>query len=227
MSGPSAETARRKRVVVFISGGGSNMSALADACAAPDFPAEIVAVFSDRPAAGGIEKAQARGIKTFVFERKGFASKPEHEAAILAALDEVKPDIICLAGYMRLFSAEFISRYEGLILNIHPALLPLFPGLHTHERAIEAGMKIAGCTVHFVTEGMDEGPIVAQGAVPVLADDTPDALAARVLTVEHRLYPLALKLLAEGRVRMEAGRAIASPGAATDIADQRIFSAGR
>ncbi|MDQ0133524.1 phosphoribosylglycinamide formyltransferase-1 [Neorhizobium galegae] len=218
MSTPTAETARRKRVAVFISGGGSNMLALADACVAPDFPAEIVAVFSDKPSAGGIEKAQARGIKTFVFERKGFAGKAEHEAAILAALDEVQPDILCLAGYMRLFSAEFISRYEGRILNIHPALLPLFPGLHTHERAIEAGVKIAGCTVHFVTEGMDEGPIVAQGAVPVLADDTPETLAGRVLTVEHRLYPLALKLLAEGRVRMESGKAVFEGPPADDAA---------
>ncbi len=226
MSAPAAETARKKRVAVFISGGGSNMLALAEACAAPDFPAEIVAVFSDKPAAGGIAKAEARGIKTFVFERKGFAGKPEHEAAILAALDEVQPDILCLAGYMRLFSAEFISRYEGRILNIHPALLPLFPGLHTHERAIEAGVKIAGCTVHFVTEGMDEGPILAQGAVPVLADDTPEALAGRVLTVEHKLYPMALRLLAEGKVRMDGGRAITSLGTTTDIADQRIFSAG-
>ncbi|PXA88019.1 phosphoribosylglycinamide formyltransferase [Caulobacter sp. D4A] len=208
MNAPAAETARKKRVAVFISGGGSNMLALAEACAAPDFPAEIVAVFCDKPAAGGIAKAQARGIKTFVFERKGFAGKPEHEAAILAALDEVGPDILCLAGYMRLFSAEFISRYEGRILNIHPALLPLFPGLHTHERAIEAGVKIAGCTVHFVTEGMDEGPILAQGAVPVLADDTAETLAARVLTVEHKLYPLALRLLAEDKVRMEGGRAV-------------------
>jgi phosphoribosylglycinamide formyltransferase-1 len=227
MSAPAAETARKKRVAVFISGGGSNMLALADACATQDFPAEIVAVFSDKPAAGGIAKAEARGIRTFAFERKGFAGKPEHEAAILAALDEVQPDILCLAGYMRLFSAEFISRYEGRILNIHPALLPLFPGLHTHERAIEAGVKIAGCTVHFVTEGMDEGPILAQGAVPVLADDTPETLAGRVLTVEHKLYPLALKLLAEGKVRMEDGRAITSPGTTTDVADQRIFSAGR
>jgi phosphoribosylglycinamide formyltransferase-1 len=198
----------RKRVAVFISGGGSNMLALADACAAPGFPAEIVAVFSDKASAGGIARAQARGIATFVFERKDFASKAEHEAAILAALDEVRPDILCLAGYMRLISGEFISRYEGRILNIHPALLPLFAGLHTHERAIEAGMKIAGCTVHFVTEGMDEGPIVAQAAVPVIAGDTPDTLAARVLTVEHQLYPLALKLLAEEAVRMEGGRAV-------------------
>ncbi|MGK9049977.1 phosphoribosylglycinamide formyltransferase [Neorhizobium petrolearium] len=211
-------TGIRKRVAVFISGSGSNMLALADACAAPDFPAEIVAVISDKPSAGGIAKAEARGIRTLVFERTQFAGKPEHEAAILAALDEVKPDILCLAGYMRLFSGDFISRYEGRILNIHPALLPLFPGLHTHQRAIDAGMKIAGCTVHFVTEGMDEGPIVAQGAVPVLADDTAETLAARILTVEHRLYPLSLKLLAEEKVRMEGAKAVFSDLPAKDEA---------
>ena len=211
-------TGIRKRVAVFISGSGSNMLALADACAAPDFPAEIVAVISDKPSAGGIEKAEARGIRTLVFERKQFAGKPEHEAAILAALDEVKPDILCLAGYMRLFSGDFINRYEGRILNIHPALLPLFPGLHTHQRAIDAGMKIAGCTVHFVTEGMDEGPIVAQGAVPVLADDTAETLAARILTVEHRLYPLSLKLLAEEKVRMKGAKAVFSDLPAKDEA---------
>ena len=211
-------TGIRKRVAVFISGSGSNMLALADACVAPDFPAEIVAVISDKPSAGGIAKAETRGIRTLVFERKQFAGKPEHEAAILAALDEVKPDILCLAGYMRLFSGDFISRYEGRILNIHPALLPLFPGLHTHQRAIDAGMKIAGCTVHFVTEGMDEGPIVAQGAVPVLADDTAETLAARILTVEHRLYPLSLKLLAEEKVRMEGAKAVFSDLPAKDEA---------
>jgi phosphoribosylglycinamide formyltransferase-1 len=204
----SSASSTRKRVAVFISGGGSNMLSLADACTAPDFPAEIVAVFSDKPSAGGIAKAQARGIKTFVFERKSFADKAEHEAAILAALNEVKPDLICLAGYMRLISGDFISRYEGRILNIHPSILPLFPGLHTHQRAIDAGMKVAGCTVHFVTEGMDEGPIVAQGTVPVLADDTSDTLAARVLTVEHKLYPDALRLLAIGGVTLENGKAL-------------------
>ncbi|MCC2609248.1 phosphoribosylglycinamide formyltransferase [Neorhizobium sp. Rsf11] len=217
MTATSAPSAR-KRVAVFVSGGGSNMLALANACAAPDFPAEIVAVISDKPSAGGIAKAKARGIRTFVFERKQFAGKAEHEAAILVALDEIKPDILCLAGYMRLFSGEFISRYEGRILNIHPALLPLFPGLHTHQRALDAGVKIAGCTVHFVTEGMDEGPIVAQAAVPVPADDTAETLAARVLTVEHKLYPLALKLLAEGRVRMEGDKAVFSNLPAKDEA---------
>ncbi|WP_409457290.1 phosphoribosylglycinamide formyltransferase [Rhizobium sp.] len=197
----------KKRVVVFISGGGSNMVSLVDACAEPSFPAEIVAVISDKPTAGGLAKAEARGIKTFVFERKAYAGKVEHEAAILDALADINPDIICLAGYMRLISGDFIRPYEGRILNIHPSLLPLFPGLHTHQRAIDAGMKIAGCSVHFVTEGMDEGPIVAQAAVPVFTGDTADTLASRVLTVEHKLYPMALKLFAEDKVRMEDGRA--------------------
>lgn len=207
----------KKRVVVFISGGGSNMISLADACAAPDFPAEIVAVISDKPTAGGLAKAEARGIKTHVFERKAHAGKVEHEAAILSALAEIKPDIICLAGYMRLISGDFIRPYEGRILNIHPSLLPLFPGLHTHQRAIDAGMKIAGCSVHFVTEGMDEGPIVAQAAVPVVAGDTADTLAGRVLTVEHKLYPLALKLFAEGTVRMEGGRVLGGAPSAEEF----------
>lgn len=205
-------TTARKRVVVFISGGGSNMVALADACAAPDFPAEIVAVISDKPTAGGLAKAAERGIATHVFERRAYASKGEHEAAILAALAALSPDIICLAGYMRLLSADFIRPYEGRILNIHPSLLPLFPGLHTHQRALDAGMMVAGCTVHFVTEGMDEGPIVAQSVVPVLPGDTSDSLAARVLTVEHRSYTQALRLFADGTVRMGVDGRVARTG---------------
>ncbi|MBA3039539.1 MAG: phosphoribosylglycinamide formyltransferase [Alphaproteobacteria bacterium] len=209
-------TTARKRVVVFISGGGSNMVALADACAAPDFPAEIVAVISDKPTAGGLAKAAQRGIATHVFERRAYASKAEHEAAILAALAALSPDIICLAGYMRLLSADFIRPYQGRILNIHPSLLPLFPGLHTHQRALDAGMMVAGCTVHFVTEGMDEGPIVAQSVVPVLPDDTSDSLAARVLTVEHRSYAQALRLFADGTLRMDADGRVVRTGYAGD-----------
>ncbi|MFK0383317.1 phosphoribosylglycinamide formyltransferase [Agrobacterium sp. NPDC090273] len=211
MTSPASSSAR-KRVVVFISGGGSNMLSLAKACQDADFPAEIACVISDRASAGGLAKAQALGIPTLAFERKNYTSKAEHEAAILAALGEIAPDIICLAGYMRLISGDFINPYEGRIINIHPSLLPLFPGLHTHQRAIDSGMKVSGCTVHFVTEGMDEGPVIGQAAVPVLADDTADTLAARVLTVEHQLYPLALKHLAEGKVRMENGRAISEAG---------------
>lgn len=217
---------KRKRVAVFISGGGSNMLTLAKACQAQDWPAEIACVISDKTSAGGLAKAEGLGLPTQVFERKDYSSKAEHEAAILSALDKIRPDLICLAGYMRLLSGEFIRRHEGRILNIHPSLLPLFPGLHTHQRAIDTGMKIAGCTVHFVTEGMDEGPIIAQAAVPVLAQDTAETLAARLLTVEHQLYPLALKLVAEGKVRMENGRAMTSPGPSDGLGEQTLLSGG-
>lgn len=188
----------RKRVVIFISGGGSNMETLIRAASAPDYPAEIVAVFSDKSDAGGLLKAKAAGIATRVFARKDFASKDAHEDAILEALGELNPDILCLAGYMRLLSGRFIAPYAGRILNIHPSLLPLFAGLHTHQRALDAGMKLAGCTVHLVTEGMDEGPILAQAAVPVCEGDTAETLAARVLKAEHKLYPLALRRFADG-----------------------------
>ncbi|WP_438749226.1 phosphoribosylglycinamide formyltransferase [Pararhizobium sp. O133] len=204
----ATENAARKRVVVFISGGGSNMLALAKAAAEPDFPAEIVAVMSDKPDAGGLAKAKALGIETFSFFRKDYDSKDAHEAAILSQLAELAPDLICLAGYMRLLSATFINAYEGRIINIHPSLLPLFPGLHTHQRAIDAGVKSAGCTIHFVTEGMDEGPVILQTEVPVLEGDTAETLAARVLIEEHKSYPAALRLVAEGKVRMVDGRAV-------------------
>jgi phosphoribosylglycinamide formyltransferase-1 len=213
----------RKRAVVFISGSGSNMMALVAAAKAADFPAEIVGVISDKADAGGLAKAAAEGIPTFAFARKDYASKDAHEAAIFEALDTLSPDILCLAGYMRLLSATFIQRYEGRMINIHPSLLPLFPGLHTHQRAIDAGMRIAGCTVHFVTEGMDEGPVIGQAAVPVLSGDTADALAGRVLTVEHRLYPQALRLFAEGKVRMEGGKAVGN-GSTASAGTDRVIS---
>lgn len=219
-------TSPRKRTVVFISGGGSNMMALVQAAKAEDYPAEIVGVISDKADAGGLAKAVAEGIPTFAFVRKDYASKDAHEAAILAALDELSPDIICLSGYMRLLSGAFIQRHEGRIINVHPSLLPLFPGLHTHQRAIDAGMRIAGCTVHFVTEGMDEGPAIGQAAVPVLAGDTADTLAGRVLTIEHQLYPQALKLFAEGKVKMEGGKAVGATASATAPKSQLISLIG-
>ena len=188
----------KRRVAILISGGGSNMVALAEAAARGDVPAEIVLVLSDKADAGGLAKAAARGIPTAAFERRDHASKAEHEAAILAAIADSGAEVICLAGYMRLLSADFIRAHEGRILNIHPSLLPLFPGLHTHDRALAAGMRIAGCTVHLVTEGMDEGPILAQGAVPILPGDTAETLAARVLTVEHRIYATTLAAFLSG-----------------------------
>ncbi|MEO2037222.1 MAG: phosphoribosylglycinamide formyltransferase [Martelella sp.] len=212
-----------KRVVVFISGSGSNMEKLADACAAPDFPAEIIAVISDKPDAGGLEKAKARGIAAHALPRKDYDSKQAHEAAILSLLADLAPDFICLAGFMRLLSGTFIRAYEGRIINIHPSLLPLFPGLDTHQRALDAGMRVAGCSVHFVTEGMDEGPIIGQAVVPVMPGDTAEMLAKRILRVEHRLYPAALKRLAAGEVRMENGRAVFADGV-IDGAEQILIA---
>lgn len=199
----------RKRAVIFISGGGSNMAALIDAAKEPAYPVDFVAVISDRRDAGGLARAEAQGIRTAAFERRDFASKAGHEQAILDCLADIRPNLICLAGYMRLLSADFIAAYDRRILNIHPSLLPLFPGLHTHQRALDAGMKVAGCSVHYVTEGVDEGPIIAQATVPVLDGDTAETLAARVLTAEHRLYKEAVSKVAGGQaVTDEAARVI-------------------
>ncbi|MCB1444243.1 MAG: phosphoribosylglycinamide formyltransferase [Rhizobiaceae bacterium] len=191
-------TAPRKRAAIMISGGGSNMAALIAAGQAPDYPVDFVGVVSDRAGAGGLARARAAGLPAVAFERKDYPSKAAHEAAILAHLAGLDLDLICLAGYMRLLSADFIGAWRGRIVNIHPSLLPLFPGLHTHQRAIDAGARLAGCSVHVVTEGVDEGPIVAQAAVPVLDGDTAETLAARVLKAEHGLYPAALRKIAGG-----------------------------
>lgn len=214
----------RKRVAVLISGGGSNMVALAKATMNGDYPAEIVAVISDKADAGGLARARDMGLPALSFVRKDYADKAAHEAAILDALASFSPDIVCLAGYMRLLSGDFIRAHAGRIINIHPSLLPLFPGLHTHQRAIDAGMRVAGCTVHFVTEGMDEGPIIGQAAIAIVPGDTAETLAARLLTVEHRLYPQALRLLAEGGVGMEGERAVFATGRAP-ADDQPVISA--
>lgn len=200
--------ANRQRVAVLISGRGSNMGALLNAASDPAFPGEIVAVFSNKPSAAGLETARAAGIHAEAVDQKLFASRQDHEAALVERLDAVRPDVVCLAGYMRLLSANFVEHFRGRMINIHPSLLPLFPGLHTHERALEAGVRVHGCTVHFVTEDMDEGPIIAQAAIPIRADDTPDSLADRLLAAEHRLYPHALRLVLEGAVRMEGNRAV-------------------
>lgn len=192
---------RRKRVGVLISGRGSNMAALIEAAKDTSYPAEIVLVVSNRPEAGGLETARQAGIATAVVDHKPFGTdRAAFEAALQAGLEEHRIELVCLAGFMRLLSAGFVDRWQGRMLNIHPALLPAFKGLDTHRRALEAGVKIHGATVHFVVPEMDSGPIVAQGAVPVQNDDTETALAGRVIKVEHRIYPLALRLVAEGRV---------------------------
>lgn len=188
----------RKRAVIFISGGGSNMEMLIQASLRRDYPVEIIAVISDRADAQGLFKAEALGIASFVFNRDSYSSKGEHEGAILKLLAGLMPDIICLAGYMRLLSPAFIAHYPGRILNIHPSLLPLFTGLDTHQRALDAGMKLAGCTVHIVTETMDGGSILAQAAVPILDIDTAQAVAMRVLAAEHRLFGACLAKFASG-----------------------------
>jgi len=189
-------TCKKIRTAILISGRGSNMQALVEAACAPDYPAEIVLVLSNRPAAEGLAWAKARGIPTQAIDHKGFATREAFEAALQAALNDAGTGLVALAGFMRLMTPAFVERWRDRMINIHPSLLPSFKGLHTHERALEAGVKIAGCTVHFVRAEMDEGPIVAQAAVPVAGSDDPASLAARVLAAEHRLYPAALKLVA-------------------------------
>jgi phosphoribosylglycinamide formyltransferase-1 len=194
----------KRRVAILISGRGSNMAALIEAAAARDFPAEIVVVISNRSDAGGLEKAAASGIPTVTIESKPFGkNRAAFEAVLQPALDQHQVDLICLGGFMRLFTAEFVQRWYGRMLNIHPSLLPAFPGLDPHGQALRAGVKISGATVHFVIPETDAGPIVMQGAVAVSDDDTPDALAARILAIEHRIYPAALRLVASGRIRLE------------------------
>lgn len=200
---------KRKRVAVLISGRGSNMAALIEAAKDKTYPAEIVTVISNRSDAGGLTVARANGITTEVVDHTAFGKdRTAFERALQAALEKHRIDIVCLAGFMRLLTAGFVKQWQHRILNIHPALLPAFKGLDTHRRALEAGVKVHGATVHFVVPEMDSGPIIVQGAVSVQRNETEKDLAARVLRVEHQIYPLALRLLAEGRIRVENGRCL-------------------
>ena len=192
-----------KSIVVLISGRGSNMEAIVEACAREGWNARVAAVISNRAEAAGLAFAGERGIATAVVDHRPFASREDFDAALAQAIDAHAPDLLLLAGFMRILTPGFVQRYEGRLLNIYPSLLPLFPGLHTHRRAIAAGCKVAGATVHFVTADLDHGPIVAQAVVPVLADDTEESLAARVLAREHVLYPLAVRWFVEGRLRVD------------------------
>ena len=197
----------RRRVAILISGRGSNMAALVAVAQAADFPAEIALVLSNRPDAKGLAAAQAAGIAAAVVDHVPFGTdRAAFERALQRELAAHRIELICLAGFMRLFTPEFVTHWQGHMLNIHPALLPAIKGLDTHARALAAGVKIHGATVHFVVPEMDAGPIIAQGALAVREDDTAETLAARVLAIEHKIYPLALRLLAEGRVRAEDGR---------------------
>ena len=194
----------KRRVAILISGRGSNMAALIEAAKAKDYPAEIAVVISNRAEAAGLERAKAGGIATEVIESRPFGKdRGAFEAVLEQKLGQHRIELICLGGFMRLFTAEFVQRWHGRMLNIHPSLLPSFPGLDPHGQALKAGVKISGATVHFVIPETDAGPIVMQGAVPVCDDDTADTLSARILTVEHRIYPEALRLLARGRLRLE------------------------
>jgi phosphoribosylglycinamide formyltransferase-1 len=198
----------RTKVGVLVSGRGSNLQALIDATSDPAYPAEITLVISNVAGVYALERAEKAGIPTLVIPHKGFPSREAFDAEMDKALRAAGIEIVCLAGFMRLLSAGFVEGWHGRMINIHPSLLPSFKGLHTHRRAIDAGVKLHGCTVHLVTPDLDDGPILVQAAVPVLADDDEDSLAARVLEQEHRAYPQALRLLAEGRVTVDGNRAL-------------------
>jgi phosphoribosylglycinamide formyltransferase-1 len=198
----------KTRVAVLISGRGSNLKALIAACADADFPAEIALVFSNVEAAEGLAAAREASIATVAFSHKGFESREAFDAAVDAELTKAGIELVCLAGFMRIQSEGFVRKWEGRMINIHPSLLPSFKGIRVHQQALDAGVKISGCTVHFVAADLDSGPIIAQAAVPVLPGDTVETLAARVLEEEHRIYPEALKLLAEGHVQLDNGRAV-------------------
>ncbi|HEY4135060.1 MAG TPA: phosphoribosylglycinamide formyltransferase [Alphaproteobacteria bacterium] len=195
------------RVGVLISGRGTNLKALLDTCQTPSFPAEIVAVVSNRPDAAGLGHARALGVPVIALDHKAYPSREAFDDALHDALRMAGVEFVCLAGYMRLLTAAFIARWQDRIINIHPSLLPSFRGLNAHEQALAAGVKLAGCTVHIVRPEVDSGPILVQAAVPVLDGDDVDSLAARILEAEHKIYPLALKLVAEQRVRIVGDKA--------------------
>ena len=191
-----------KAIVILISGRGSNMEALLET----RLPARIAAVVSNNPQARGLATAQSRGIATAVVDHREFPDRAAFDAALAAEIDRHRPDLVVLAGFMRILTETFIARYRGRLINIHPSLLPSFTGIHTHRRALAAGVRIHGCTVHFVVPALDSGPIIAQAAVPVLPGDTEERLAARVLAEEHRVYPQAVRWFIEGKLKLEDGR---------------------
>lgn len=192
-----------KNIVILISGRGSNMEAMIAARDAGQLPVNIAAVIANRPDAKGLETAAAAGIPTRCLDHKAFAGREAFDTALAACIDEFAPDLVVLAGFMRILTPDFVRHYEGRLLNIHPSLLPAFPGLHTHQRALDEGVRVHGCTVHFVTAELDHGPVVIQAAVPVLDDDTEDTLSARILRQEHRIYPQAVHWFAEGRLQLD------------------------
>ncbi len=193
-----------KSIVILISGRGSNMEAIVHACQQQSWPARIAAVVSNKADASGLQFAASHGIATAVVDHKAFTSREAFDAELAKVIDGFAPDVVVLAGFMRILTEGFVRHFEGRLLNIHPSLLPAFPGLHTHQRAIEAGCKLAGATVHFVTPELDHGPIVAQAVVPVLTGDTAEQLAQRVLVQEHRMYPAAVRWFVQGELELTA-----------------------
>jgi len=191
-----------RRLVILISGRGSNMQSIVDACQNESWPARVVAVIANKPDAAGLAWAAERGIATAVVPHRDYPSREAFDAALAREIDRHQPDYVLLAGFMRVLTAGFVAGYAGRLVNIHPSLLPAFPGLHTHAQALAVGVQAHGCTVHFVTPVLDHGPILAQGVVPVRANDTPEMLANRVLQVEHRVYPAAVRWLVEGRAKL-------------------------
>jgi len=195
-----------KNIVILISGRGSNMEAIVNACQQQGWPARIAAVVSNKASAAGLQFAASHGIATAVVDHKGFDSREAFDAELARVIDGFAPDVVVLAGFMRILTEGFVRHFEGRMLNIHPSLLPAFPGLHTHQRAIDAGCKLAGATVHFVTPELDHGPIVTQAAVAVLPDDTEESLSARVLKQEHQIYPQAVRWLVEDQLSLVNGK---------------------
>jgi len=212
----------KRRTAILISGRGSNMASLIAAAREPEFPAEIALVLSNKPDAPGLAAAKAQGIATAAVDHKIYAGREAFEGSLQKMLDAHRIDFICLAGFMRILTPSFVQRWEGRLINIHPSLLPSYKGLHTHERALADGVKVHGCSVHYVVAEMDAGPIIAQAAVAVLDDDTPGSLGARVLEQEHVIYPLALRLAASGALRIDAMRVIGANGAPAAMVSPRV-----
>jgi phosphoribosylglycinamide formyltransferase 1 len=208
-------------VGVLVSGRGSNLQALLDACAAPDFPARVVVVISDREHAPALERARAAGIEAVWVNPKDFGTRESFDLTLVRELEKRQVGLVCHAGFMRILSAAYVQAFAGRALNIHPSLLPAFPGLHAQRQALEHGAKVAGCTVHFVDEAVDAGPIVLQAAVAVEPDDTEETLSARILKEEHRLYPAAVRLFAEGRLRMVGRRVMVTEAPVTEPPKER------
>lgn len=207
----------KARVVVLISGRGSNLSAILEAAAAPDYPAAVVAVIANKADAPGLQLAAAAGVVTEIVPSQGVMDRTVYDQSLQDAIDRYVPDLIVLAGFMRILTADFVNHYAGRMINIHPSLLPSFTGLHTHQRALDAGVHLHGCTVHFVTAELDHGPMIAQAAIPVLPDDTVASLAARVLAEEHRVYPAAVRWFAEGRLKVVGQRVLLDGALANDV----------